>query len=82
MELMECGNLFHYLRSHVGRMPTHLKLSILHGVARGMLHLHQERVIHRDLASRNVLLTKKGVAKISDFVRQAKCQINHSDHFF
>jgi len=34
-----------------------------------MYHLHIENIIHRDLATRNVLLTKSKEPKISDFVR-------------
>lgn len=35
-------------------------------ICQGMLHLHNNRIVHRDLSSRNVLL-HNGVAKISDF---------------
>jgi serine/threonine protein kinase len=38
------------------------------GVARGMAHLHAARIVHRDLASRNVLLRLSPLtAKVSDF---------------
>ena len=38
------------------------------GVARGMAHLHAARIVHRDLASRNVLLRLAPLtAKVSDF---------------
>ncbi|PRP84500.1 LRR receptor-like serine/threonine-protein kinase GSO1-like [Planoprotostelium fungivorum] len=36
-------------------------------IAQGMLHLHLERIIHRDLAIRNILLTHHGDAKVADF---------------
>jgi predicted Ser/Thr protein kinase len=36
------------------------------GIAMGLVHLHENKIIHRDLASRNVLL-KEGKPKISDF---------------
>ena len=36
------------------------------GIARGMLHLHREGIIHRDLATRNVLL-KNDIPKVTDF---------------
>lgn len=32
-----------------------------------MLHLHMEKVIHRDLAVRNILLTAHLEPKVSDF---------------
>ena len=75
MELMSGGSLYNYLRTH-GRssvtMETRTKL--LHGIARGMLHLHSENIIHRDLATRNVLLSNERslIPKISDFVSEWK----------
>ena len=49
-------------------LPLALKLSLLTDVARGLvyLHTHDPPVVHRDLSSRNVLLTSSLVAKISD----------------
>eukprot|EP00055_Hartaetosiga_balthica_P017599 m.119435 g.119435 ORF g.119435 m.119435 type:complete len:1357 (+) comp9357_c1_seq2:161-4231(+) len=44
-----------------------LKLSLVHGVAKGMSFLHSLGVVHRDLKSGNVLVTKRFVAKITDF---------------
>ncbi|CAD5230078.1 unnamed protein product [Bursaphelenchus xylophilus] len=35
--------------------------------ARGMRYLHMERCIHRDLASRNCLISAQGIIKIADF---------------
>ena len=43
------------------------KLRMCHEVACGMAHLTQCRVIHRDLASRNVLLTSSNNCKVADF---------------
>lgn len=42
------------------------KLSILHDIAQGLCYLHSVNIIHRDLSSNNILLTKMLVAKISD----------------
>ena len=35
-------------------------------IARGLHHLHHKRIIHFDLKSANVLLTREGTAKVSD----------------
>ena len=36
-------------------------------VARGMSHIHAKGIIHRDLNSRNILLTDNGLAKVASF---------------
>ncbi len=57
-----------YLSSNTN-VPIHQKLSILLDVTTGLLYLHtkQPPVFHRDLTTRNVLLSKDLKAKIADF---------------
>ena len=56
------------LLEHMPNIPLSLKCSILENVASGLLYLHKRNppVIHRDLTSRNVLLTSSLAAKITD----------------
>ena len=51
----------------VPNIPLALKRSMLEDVAKGLLYLHKNNIIHRDLTARNVLLTSYFVAKVSDF---------------
>ncbi|PRP87381.1 hypothetical protein PROFUN_01643 [Planoprotostelium fungivorum] len=64
-EFCEGGSLFDHLRNHEADLP--LKMSWIVGIALGMLHLHKENVVHRDLAVRNILLTKHLEPKVTDF---------------
>jgi len=43
------------------------KITLVKGIAAGLLHLHNHNIIHRDLAARNILLCGTGDPKISDF---------------
>ncbi len=43
------------------------KITILHEISRGLAYLHSNRIIHRDLSAKNVLMDASGTPKISDF---------------
>jgi len=65
MEYMEKGSLHELLR----RAP--LNISKIHKIAKeiafGMNYLHGENILHRDLTSKNILLSKHMEAKVADF---------------
>jgi len=60
------GSLYRYLKSEEP-MKWGLQLKIMKGIAAGISHLHEEKIIHRDLASRNILLSASMEAIVSDF---------------
>eukprot|EP01117_Protostelium_nocturnum_P009080 TRINITY_DN3251_c0_g1_i1.p1 TRINITY_DN3251_c0_g1~~TRINITY_DN3251_c0_g1_i1.p1 ORF type:complete len:1571 (+),score=426.26 TRINITY_DN3251_c0_g1_i1:57-4715(+) len=64
-EFCEGGGLYPYLRKH--KVDEQQKIQFILGIAKGLLHLHAEKVIHRDLAVRNILLSKHLEVKVSDF---------------
>jgi serine/threonine protein kinase len=66
-EFLAKGSLFHYIGEN-RNLQFELQWKIIVGIARGMFHLHLENIVHRDLATRNVLLTESLEPKISDFV--------------
>ena len=64
--LMDCGNLHEYLKTAPDQKVSDL-ISFSLQTAKGLKHLHAKRLIHGDLATRNVLLNSSGVIKVCDF---------------
>jgi proto-oncogene tyrosine-protein kinase Ret/cadherin 2 type 1 (N-cadherin) len=55
------------LAAKPGALPPKIDADIGLEIARGMLHLVEHHLVHRDLASRNVLLDSQLVCKVADF---------------
>lgn len=68
-EFMDKGNLHQFIReystflhhvilrqTHSGKTWAIITSYMVKGIAAGMLHLHSEKIIHRNLTSKNVLV--------------------------
>ncbi len=71
MEFCAHGALVDALYGDKAREMTDAQLlRIARGAARGLAHLHAHKIVHRDIAARNVLLAgdmRQPIAKLSDF---------------
>ncbi|KAA8906102.1 hypothetical protein FN846DRAFT_1021580 [Sphaerosporella brunnea] len=66
LEYCENGSL-HSICKNFGKFPENLVGIYLTQVLHGLLYLHKEGVIHRDIKGANILTTKDGVVKLADF---------------
>jgi serine/threonine protein kinase len=67
-ELLGGGSLYDALHDSECDLPWRLRVELGMHVARGMEHLHQLHMLHRDLKSANVLLNEeRTMAKVCDF---------------
>jgi hypothetical protein len=68
VELCARGSLSDALCGANKRTWTHeAKERVAHDAACGVAHLHRNEIVHRDIAARNVLLTKHMTGKVADF---------------
>ncbi|KAF9155886.1 copper transport protein ctr1 [Actinomortierella ambigua] len=68
MELAEKGSLAQAINKGYLKCDDWVtKIRLAHEIAQGLAYIHQEGVLHRDLKSANVLLTKHMEVKLADF---------------
>ena len=76
MELMD-DSLTHFLEQSEERLPYHVQVNISHDIALALDFLHDNRILHRDLSSNNVLLIDAGIrAKVTDFGMSKLIELN------
>ncbi|KAF9976654.1 hypothetical protein BGZ73_008125, partial [Actinomortierella ambigua] len=80
MELAEKGSLAHAInKGEIAHDDWTTKKRLAHEIARGLAYIHQEKVLHRDLKSANVLLTKNMEVRLADFgLAQIRSAVNAS----
>ncbi|XP_059622648.1 serine/threonine-protein kinase Nek8 [Phlebotomus argentipes] len=69
MEYAEGGTLAHVIsaRTPTDRLPERQILTIVEQITSAVAYLHAQAILHRDLKTANVFLSRRGVAKIGDF---------------
>jgi serine/threonine-protein kinase len=65
MELVEGSDLRERLKA--GALPSADALDVAHQVAEGLGYAHERGIVHRDIKPGNIMLQKRGQAKIMDF---------------
>lgn len=67
-ELLDCDLWRHITSLHPDKIPFPEAVSIMSDVAEGLAYLHERNppIVHRDLACKNILLTREKQAKIAD----------------
>ncbi|KAF2872722.1 hypothetical protein BDV95DRAFT_492250 [Massariosphaeria phaeospora] len=66
LEYCENGSL-HSICKKFGKFPENLVALYMAQVIHGLLYLHEQGVIHRDIKGANILTTKEGLVKLADF---------------
>lgn len=66
MELMDTS-LTQFVETSAQPLTCRLQLTLCLDVARALVFLHLNGIVHRDLSSNNILLTKSKRAKLTDF---------------
>jgi serine/threonine protein kinase len=66
LEYCENGSL-HSICKNFGKFPENLVGVYMTQILQGLLYLHDQGVIHRDIKGANILTTKDGKVKLADF---------------
>lgn len=79
-QLMPLGCLLDYVRNNKDKIGSKPLLKYCSQIAKGMAYLEEHRMVHRDLALRNVLLQTPGCIKITDFGLAKLLDINEEEY--
>ncbi|KAL5553000.1 hypothetical protein UlMin_040401 [Ulmus minor] len=68
LEYVENGSLANIIKPNkFGPFPESLVALYISQVLEGLVYLHEQGVIHRDIKGANILTTKEGLVKLADF---------------
>uniref|UniRef100_F6WS34 Protein kinase domain-containing protein n=1 Tax=Ciona intestinalis TaxID=7719 RepID=F6WS34_CIOIN len=67
MEYADDGTLAQFLAKSESAIEEKKIFSMFSQIVSGLAHMHDQKVLHRDLKTANIFLTKEGVVKIGDF---------------
>ncbi|MHB8170050.1 MAG: Stk1 family PASTA domain-containing Ser/Thr kinase [Thermincolia bacterium] len=66
MEYVEGKNLKEVIRER-GPLPIEEAVDIARQICEGLDHAHEHKIVHRDIKPHNILITKTGRVKVTDF---------------
>ena len=67
MEFMSGGSLFQLLHNAKINIPWMLRQTMASEILQGLIYLHNQNIVHRDLKSPNILLDENNHPKLADF---------------
>lgn len=65
LEYVDRGSLDRYLSENEGDLSDNSLLRMVFDVIKGMIYLQTKKIIHRDIAARNMLVDDGGVVKVT-----------------
>ena len=76
LEFCDGGSLYELIKILPRNLNEEEIASLIYMILKGLLFLHENKKIHRDVKSENILLTHEGIAKLADF--GVSTQLMHS----
>ena len=68
MDYCDGGDLYKKINDQRGKLfPEDQVLNWFVQLCLGLKHVHDRKILHRDIKSQNIFLTKSGVVKLGDF---------------